>query len=151
GPSSAPRGGGAGKMQRLYHAGRGRRQGNPGRGSGPPGRATGTFVRVGAARPPWSRRDHAPPAPPPPPPLDPLYPQWLATPRPRRRRWHAGCICSLSPEDEPDPEGLAVSAPTILLVDDDDVLGQVLHRVLSRQGCTVVRAADVAQALRLAR
>ena len=37
----------------------------------------------------------------------------------------------------------------ILIVDDDEVLGQVLRRVLSRDGYTVLAAASVAQALQL--
>src|SRR5947209_4339466 len=37
----------------------------------------------------------------------------------------------------------------ILLVDDDEVLSQVLQRVLSQEGYTVLRAASVAQALEL--
>src|SRR5262245_133157 len=49
------------------------------------------------------------------------------------------------------PRGGDVSASTILLVDDDEVLGQVLQRVLARQGCVVVQAGSVAQALQLAR
>src|SRR5258708_24957894 len=40
--------------------------------------------------------------------------------------------------------------PTILVVDDDEVLGQVLARVLGREGRTVVRARNAAQALQLA-
>ncbi len=44
-----------------------------------------------------------------------------------------------------------MSEATILLVDDDEVLGQVLQRVLSRQGRNVVQAGTVDQALRLAR
>jgi cobalt-zinc-cadmium efflux system membrane fusion protein len=40
---------------------------------------------------------------------------------------------------------------TVLLVDDDEVLGQVLRRVLTRQGCQVVQAGSVAQALQAAR
>ncbi len=39
-----------------------------------------------------------------------------------------------------------MSAPTILLLDDDEVLRQVLRRVLSRQGLNVVEAGDLAQA-----
>jgi cobalt-zinc-cadmium efflux system membrane fusion protein len=42
-------------------------------------------------------------------------------------------------------------ASTILLVDDDDVLGQVLSRVLTQQGYNVVRAADAAGGLEQAR
>ena len=44
-----------------------------------------------------------------------------------------------------------MSEATILLVDDDTVLSQVLQRVLSRQGYRVVEAGTVADALRLAR
>ncbi len=44
-----------------------------------------------------------------------------------------------------------MSGPNILLVDDDEVLSQVLRRVLSRDGYTVVQAASVAQALAAAR
>jgi cobalt-zinc-cadmium efflux system membrane fusion protein len=40
-----------------------------------------------------------------------------------------------------------MSAATILLVDDDEVLRQVLRRVLTREGYTVVEAGTVAQAL----
>jgi membrane fusion protein, heavy metal efflux system len=40
---------------------------------------------------------------------------------------------------------------TILIVDDDEVLGQILTRVLSQQGYRVERATEAAQALRLAR
>jgi cobalt-zinc-cadmium efflux system membrane fusion protein len=39
---------------------------------------------------------------------------------------------------------------TILIVDDDDVLGQILTRVLSQQGYRVEHATDAAQALQLA-
>jgi cobalt-zinc-cadmium efflux system membrane fusion protein len=39
-----------------------------------------------------------------------------------------------------------MSAPTVLLLDDDEVLRQVLRRVLSRQGLNVIEAADLAQA-----
>jgi membrane fusion protein, heavy metal efflux system len=39
-----------------------------------------------------------------------------------------------------------MSAPTVLLLDDDEVLRQVLRRVLSRQGLNVVEAGDLAQA-----
>jgi cobalt-zinc-cadmium efflux system membrane fusion protein len=42
-------------------------------------------------------------------------------------------------------------AATILLVDDDEILSQVLRRVLTREGHTVIEAANVAQALQLAR
>ena len=38
----------------------------------------------------------------------------------------------------------------ILLVDDDDVLGQVLSRILTRQGFNVCRATTAAQALQAA-
>ena len=41
--------------------------------------------------------------------------------------------------------------PTILLVDDDNVLREVLGRVLTRDGYTVVPAAGVAEALDLAK
>jgi cobalt-zinc-cadmium efflux system membrane fusion protein len=44
-----------------------------------------------------------------------------------------------------------MSAPSILLVDDDEVLSQVLRRVLSRQGYEVREASNVSQALQLAR
>jgi cobalt-zinc-cadmium efflux system membrane fusion protein len=40
---------------------------------------------------------------------------------------------------------------TILIVDDDEVLAQVLQRVLSRQGHTVLQAGTVAQARQMAR
>jgi cobalt-zinc-cadmium efflux system membrane fusion protein len=43
-----------------------------------------------------------------------------------------------------------MSASTILLVDDDEVLSQVLQRVLTRQGYHVVNAHNVAQAEQLA-
>jgi cobalt-zinc-cadmium efflux system membrane fusion protein len=46
---------------------------------------------------------------------------------------------------------LRESPATILAVDDDDVLLQVLSRVLTRAGHTVTSAADVAQALESAR
>ncbi len=41
--------------------------------------------------------------------------------------------------------------PAILIVDDDEVLGQVLRRVLTRDGHTALRATTSAQALELAR
>jgi cobalt-zinc-cadmium efflux system membrane fusion protein len=44
-----------------------------------------------------------------------------------------------------------MNASTILLVDDDEVLNQVLRRVLTRDGYTVVEAGSVAQALERAR
>jgi cobalt-zinc-cadmium efflux system membrane fusion protein len=44
-----------------------------------------------------------------------------------------------------------MTAPTILVVDDDEVLNQVLRRVLTRDGYTVVEAGSVAQALERAR
>jgi membrane fusion protein, heavy metal efflux system len=44
-----------------------------------------------------------------------------------------------------------MKAATILLVDDDEVLSQVLRRVLTRDGYTVVEANNVAQALERAR
>jgi cobalt-zinc-cadmium efflux system membrane fusion protein len=44
-----------------------------------------------------------------------------------------------------------MSEATILIVDDDDVLGQILTRVLSQQGYRVERATDAAQALQAAR
>jgi len=44
-----------------------------------------------------------------------------------------------------------MSASTILLVDDDEVLRQVLRRVLTRDGYNVVEAGSVAQALERAR
>jgi cobalt-zinc-cadmium efflux system membrane fusion protein len=44
-----------------------------------------------------------------------------------------------------------MSDATILIVDDDEVLGQILARVLSQQGYRVERATAAAQALRLAR
>jgi two-component system OmpR family response regulator len=40
--------------------------------------------------------------------------------------------------------------PAILVVDDDDVLGQVLSRVLERPGVTVCRATTVDEALQVA-
>jgi DNA-binding response OmpR family regulator len=40
---------------------------------------------------------------------------------------------------------------TILLVDDDDTLGQVLGKLLAREGHSVVRAGSVGQALEVAR
>jgi CheY-like chemotaxis protein len=40
---------------------------------------------------------------------------------------------------------------TILLVDDDEVLGRVLSRVLERRGYTVARATGAAQALQEAK
>ena len=43
-----------------------------------------------------------------------------------------------------------MNASTILLVDDDEVLSQVLRRVLTRQGYTVLTANNVAQAEQLA-
>jgi cobalt-zinc-cadmium efflux system membrane fusion protein len=44
-----------------------------------------------------------------------------------------------------------MSASTILLVDDDEVLGQVLQRVLAQQGWTVLQAGTIAEALQKAR
>jgi membrane fusion protein, heavy metal efflux system len=44
-----------------------------------------------------------------------------------------------------------MSAATILIVDDDEVLSQVLRRVLTREGYRVVEAGSVAQALELTR
>jgi cobalt-zinc-cadmium efflux system membrane fusion protein len=44
-----------------------------------------------------------------------------------------------------------MSAATILIVDDDEVLGQILTRVLTQQGYQVERATDAAQAVQLAR
>src|SRR5579884_918383 len=44
-----------------------------------------------------------------------------------------------------------MSASTILLVDDDEVLSQVLRRVLTRDGYNVVEAGSVDQALQQAR
>jgi cobalt-zinc-cadmium efflux system membrane fusion protein len=44
----------------------------------------------------------------------------------------------------------AANATTILIVDDDDSIRQVLGRVLSRDGYRVLLAADAAEALRLA-
>ncbi len=44
-----------------------------------------------------------------------------------------------------------MSATTILLVDDDEVLSQVLRRVLTRDGYRVIEAGSVAQALELTR
>src|SRR5262249_48304807 len=43
-----------------------------------------------------------------------------------------------------------MSQQTVLIVDDDEVLGQVLSRVLGRQGCRVLLAASVDRALQLA-
>src|ERR1700735_169445 len=43
-----------------------------------------------------------------------------------------------------------MNASTILLVDDDEVLSQVLRRVLTRQGYNVLNANTVAQAEQLA-
>jgi len=40
---------------------------------------------------------------------------------------------------------------TILVVDDDETLGQVLTRILIRDGYTVVQATSAAQAIQLAR
>src|SRR5437899_3202554 len=40
---------------------------------------------------------------------------------------------------------------TILIVDDDEVLGRVLSRVLAQRGDKVLHAANVAQALELAK
>ena len=44
-----------------------------------------------------------------------------------------------------------MSAATILLVDDDEVLSQVLRRVLTREGYDVIEAGNIAQALEAAR
>jgi cobalt-zinc-cadmium efflux system membrane fusion protein len=44
-----------------------------------------------------------------------------------------------------------MSAPTILVVDDDEVLNQVLRRVLTRDGYTVVEAGSVTEAMERAR
>ena len=44
-----------------------------------------------------------------------------------------------------------MSDATILIVDDDDVLGQILTRVLTQRGYKVERATDAAQALQMAR
>lgn len=44
-----------------------------------------------------------------------------------------------------------MTAPTILLVDDDETLSRVLRRVLTQQGYTVVEAGGVARALQVAR
>jgi two-component system response regulator PilR (NtrC family) len=41
--------------------------------------------------------------------------------------------------------------PAILVIDDDEVLGQVLSRVLARPGVTVCRATTVDEALQVAR
>jgi cobalt-zinc-cadmium efflux system membrane fusion protein len=46
---------------------------------------------------------------------------------------------------------MRMSGPTVLLVDDDEVLGQVLSRVLTQQKYNVVRAADAAGGLEQAR
>jgi CheY-like chemotaxis protein len=43
----------------------------------------------------------------------------------------------------------SVMSEKILLVDDDEVLGQVLHRVLSQEGYTVLKSTSLAQALQL--
>jgi cobalt-zinc-cadmium efflux system membrane fusion protein len=43
-----------------------------------------------------------------------------------------------------------LDTPTILVVDDDDVLGRVLSRVLTREGRNLVQAGSVAEAERLA-
>jgi two-component system, response regulator RegA len=40
--------------------------------------------------------------------------------------------------------------PTLLVVDDDEVLGQILVRLLKRQGYRVASAASASQAIRLA-
>jgi DNA-binding NtrC family response regulator len=40
--------------------------------------------------------------------------------------------------------------PTLLVVDDDEVLGQILVRLLQRQGYRVALAASASQAIRLA-
>jgi CheY-like chemotaxis protein len=45
----------------------------------------------------------------------------------------------------------SIMSAAILIVDDDDTLGRVLGRVLTRLGQSVVRATHVAQALQLAR
>ena len=44
-----------------------------------------------------------------------------------------------------------MSTATILLVDDDEVLSQVLRRVLTREGYEVIEAGSIAQALEAAR
>src|SRR5215831_1227507 len=50
----------------------------------------------------------------------------------------------------PIPRNQPMSPTNVLIVDDDDVLGQVLTRVLTQQGYKVDRAIDAAQALQLA-
>ncbi len=49
------------------------------------------------------------------------------------------------------PETSPMSTATILLVDDDEVLSQVLRRVLTREGYEVIEAGSIAQALEAAR
>ncbi|MDE3009619.1 MAG: response regulator [Pseudomonadota bacterium] len=47
-------------------------------------------------------------------------------------------------------DGRAPGSPTLLLVDDDDTLGRVLERALTRLGFQVGRASSVAQGLAMA-
>src|SRR5262249_43884731 len=58
--------------------------------------------------------------------------------------------CALSnPAASRSRDDSVKSDTTILIVDDDDVLAQVLGRVLTQQGYRVVRASDAGQALQL--
>src|SRR2546427_368845 len=45
---------------------------------------------------------------------------------------------------------MATNGATILVVDDDEVLGQVLSRVLTRDDRTILQATNATQALQLA-